>query len=42
LPAGQLILEKAMSPQALVIGSVIGAMLLFITVLGVTALLTRD
>ena len=31
-----------MSPETIVVGSVIGAMLLFMTVLGVTALLTRD
>lgn len=31
-----------MSPETLVVGSVIGVMLLFIAVLGVTALLTRD
>ena len=31
-----------MSPETIVVGSVVGAMLLFMMVLGVTAFLTRD
>ena len=31
-----------MTPEALVVGSVIGVMVLFMSVLGITALLTRD